>query len=170
MMSIGARKCPICNNYFSPDKEAYKLHSSGKYNGRYFHEDCYERFLREGGKEEQDRAKLYAFIREQLNIEKMTQRDIIMLNKYRKDHGYTYSGMLGTLVYFTKIKGQTMTGVGIIPYTYDDARDYFQAQAIEQERIDQFKGEAVKEVKIVMEKPKGPTPNKLRKAISMEDV
>lgn len=169
-MSAGRRKCPVCEIFFLPSEEDYNIHTHGKYKNRYFHKECYEKFLEEEGKEEQDRRALLDRIRLELGQERLSQKDFILINKYRKDHNYTYSGMLGSIVYFTEVCGENMTGVGIIPYIYDDAREYFNDLARTQEKVESFEGEAVSVKKIKVKRPEGPKPLKLRKEIDMGDI
>ena len=51
------------------------------------------------------------------------------INQFIKEYNYTYSGMLKALVYFYEIKGgdrdAAHDGVGIIPYIYQDAYNYY---------------------------------------------
>ena len=51
------------------------------------------------------------------------------INEYIKEYNYTYSGMLKALIYFYEIKHGSIEeahdGVGIIPYIYQDAYNYY---------------------------------------------
>ena len=51
------------------------------------------------------------------------------LNQYVEEYNYTYSGMLKALIYFYEIKGNSVEkangGVGIIPWIYKDAYNYY---------------------------------------------
>ena len=61
----------------------------------------------------------------------VTPRIRKQLNTYAEQYGYSYSGMKKALVYFYEIKGNSIEkangGVGIIPYVYQDARNYYYA-------------------------------------------
>lgn len=51
------------------------------------------------------------------------------MNDYIKEYQYTYSGMLKALVYFYEVKGNNKNkangGIGIIPFIYKDAYNYY---------------------------------------------
>ncbi len=52
------------------------------------------------------------------------------INSFIKEYNYTYSGMLKALVYFHEVKGnpiQERSGIGILPYIYKDAYNYYYA-------------------------------------------
>ena len=51
------------------------------------------------------------------------------MNDYIKEYQYTYPGMLKALVYFYEVKGHDKNkangGIGIIPFIYKDAYNYY---------------------------------------------
>ena len=51
------------------------------------------------------------------------------MNDYIKEYQYTYSGMLKALIYFYEVKGHDKNkangGIGIIPFIYKDAYNYY---------------------------------------------
>ena len=51
------------------------------------------------------------------------------MNDYIREYQYTYSGMLKALVYFYEVKGNNKHkangGIGIIPFIYKDAYNYY---------------------------------------------
>lgn len=52
------------------------------------------------------------------------------INNFIKEYNYTYSGMLKALKYFHEVKGnpiQERSGIGILPYIYKDAYNYYYA-------------------------------------------
>lgn len=65
------------------------------------------------------------------------------MNTFIEDYNYTYSGMLKALVYFYEVKGNNKAkangGIGIIPYIYKDAYNYYynlwMAQQSNQDKI-----------------------------------
>lgn len=69
------------------------------------------------------------------------------INEYVQEYNYTYSGMLKALIYYYEIQGgdteRAHDGVGILPYIYNTAKDYYfnlwQAQQKNQyKNIEQF--------------------------------
>ena len=74
------------------------------------------------------------------------------INEYIQEYNYTYSGMLKALVYFYEIRGGSVDeaheGVGILPYIYNDARDYYYNLWLAQQKniykdIKEFKPEVI---------------------------
>ena len=51
------------------------------------------------------------------------------MNDYIREYQYTYSGMLKALIYFYEVKGNNKNkangGIGIIPFIYKDAYNYY---------------------------------------------
>ena len=51
------------------------------------------------------------------------------IRDYRIQYGYTFSGILGTLVYWYEVKQAQIDkangGIGIVPYVYDQAKEYY---------------------------------------------
>lgn len=94
------------------------------------------------------------------------------------EKGYTYSGMLKTLIYFYEVKHNTIDksngGIGIIEYVYNDASKYYyaiwQAQQINLEQMNEAKEitKTYKEYVIEVPKSKG-IKNKLIE-FEMEDI
>ena len=78
------------------------------------------------------------------------------INQYITEYNYTYSGMRKALVYFYEVKhndpAKANGGIGIIPYCYNQARDYYYSLWLAQQQnvdkvIDEYKPEVV-EVRI----------------------
>ena len=55
------------------------------------------------------------------------------IKDYVTNHGYTYSGIHKALIYYYEIKGnkfdkgKAQGGIGIVPYVYNDAFNYYYA-------------------------------------------
>ena len=50
------------------------------------------------------------------------------IKKFKEKNGYSYSGMLKSLIYFFEVKGNSIEkskGIGIVEYTYQDAFQYY---------------------------------------------
>jgi len=82
-------------------------------------------------KEEQDKQELDDYIIQLLKIDYIDARIRKQINKYVEEYQYTYSGIKKALIYFYEIKGNSIEkangGIGIVPYTYKQAFDYFYA-------------------------------------------
>lgn len=114
-------KCPACGQSFDRD-----VMESVAYGGRFYHKQCYKMAV-------EDKDKLYAYLRELFG----QNLNMALVNKQIKgfieDQGYTYSGIMGTLVYAFDVKGLDKgksRGVGIVPYLYNEARDYYMKIAV----------------------------------------
>lgn len=115
-------KCPICQESF--DRASVAFIQIGR---RYAHKECYDKKQAELSEEERSRLELEQYIKQ------LFDKDIdIRIRKQIKDfkeQGYTYSGMLKTLIYFYEVKGNSIErsngGIGIIPYVFQQARLYY---------------------------------------------
>ena len=95
------------------------------------------------------------------------------IRDYRQEYKYSYSGMLKTLFYWYEIKGHKFKneeanyGIGIIPYIYDKAHDYYYSlylakTANEGKNIEDYKPK-IKMIQIV-------SPNSERKKNKLFDL
>lgn len=111
-------KCPFCGSFFLREEEAFT-----EYGGRYYHVACYEKFE----KEKNDRQELITYIEQLLDIEKVTPLILRQIKDFHDDYKYSYTGMKKALIYFTTVKKNAMkgAGIGIIPYIYKEAFEYY---------------------------------------------
>ena len=120
--------CPKCKERFNRDIIQAVVVSAR----RYGHATCYpdnKDFVPLGEEGDPDLIKLREYIKN-LYGEKNVRWQLInrQIKQYKNDNGYSYSGMLKSLIYFYEIKGNSMeksNGVGIIPYVYQDAYTYY---------------------------------------------
>lgn len=149
-------KCPFCEISFDREEEEFIY-----YKNRYWHINCYkERFP-----DEEEKEKLRNYIKKLFNMEQLS----VLINKQIKDYvneyKYTYSGILGTLVYCYEIEKMDITkakGIGIVPYNYENAKEHFKRKEIEQKRIIE-ESKNIKERKIQKVKIKINTDNKIKR-------
>ena len=92
--------------------------------GRYAHKKCAEEHPKD------DREKMIVYIIQLYKFkDDMTwPRLLQQAETIAKDYKFTYSGMMKALEYFYKVKGNPIDktkGIGIIPYTYKQAYDYY---------------------------------------------
>ena len=61
------------------------------------------------------------------------------IKKFKEEDQYSYSGMLKSLIYFYEVKGNPKekgnNGIGIIPYIYKDAYNYYYNLFVAQEML-----------------------------------
>lgn len=155
MNDIHKVKCTKCGQIF--DRDAIPYIETG--NRRYAHKVCP---LPPNPKEEEDKEKLEAYIMKLFKIDYIDPRIRKQINQYINEYHYSYSGILKSLTYFYEIKGNSLDkangGIGIVPYVYKNAYNYYFAiweaqQKNEGKVIEEYKPK-VKEVVIPIPKRK----------------
>lgn len=98
---------------------------------RYAHKECAETASSKKDQEEKDKEELESYIKELFGISSISPKIRKQINTYRKENNYSYSGMRKTLKYFFEVRGNSVEkangGIGIIPYVYDEAFQYWRA-------------------------------------------
>lgn len=95
--------------------------------GRYVHKECAEHHPAD------DKEKLTLYLIKLFKIKEdyMLPRFALQLANFEKTYNFTYSGMLKALQYWYEIKHNPVDvnrGLGIIPYVYKQAYDYYYAR------------------------------------------
>lgn len=120
-------KCYYCQHIFNRDKEPY-IEVPNRYK-RYAHTACQARAEKQIEHNQEQLKELEDYIKKLFKYDKLPKRVQDQIKEYTTKNGYTYSGILGTLRYFFEIKGHTIEkangGIGIVPYVYEDARNYW---------------------------------------------
>ena len=110
---------------FDRDKIPFKQISER----RYAHLTCALAAENEKSQAEKDKEDLEKYIMELLGEEYISPRVRKQMNGYVDEYNFTYSGMKKALVYFYEVKGNDKSkakgGIGIIPYVYRDAYNYY---------------------------------------------
>ena len=118
-------KCVYCKNTFNRDKEPFKQISER----RYAHLTCAIAAENENSQAEKDKEDLENYIMNLLGEEFISPRVRKQISSYIETYNFTYSGMKKALVYFYEVKGNDKSkangGIGIIPYVYRDAYNYY---------------------------------------------
>ena len=121
--------CPICKQRFNRDKIECVVFSDRP--KRYAHPECFKEHQQKQTKEEHDANELAAYIKFLFDEPFVNAKISKQINDFKKNYGYTYSGMLKSLIYWFEIKGNSIEkangGIGIIPYIYQEAHDYYYA-------------------------------------------
>ena len=120
--------CTVCNNKFDRDKVAAVRISAR----RYAHLRCKPDGEKVPLPEEQideDLQKLEEYIKVLLNEEYVNARVRKQIKDFKEEYGFTYSGMLKSLIYFYEVKGNSKEkangGIGIVPFIYSQAKQYY---------------------------------------------
>lgn len=84
-----------------------------------------------------DKLEVAEYI-QQLFHKEVSKRNWVLLEEYRKK-GITYKQTLQTLQYFYDVKHNSITkangSIGIVPYVYEEAKEYYQKIRQQQEKI-----------------------------------
>jgi len=118
-------KCKYCGETFDRDKEP-TIQVSAR---RYAHKKCAEEHENNKTQEEKDIEALERYIMKLFDEPYVNARIKKQIKEFQADYNYTYSGILKTLVYWYDIKGNSTDkangGIGIVPYVYEQAYNYF---------------------------------------------
>lgn len=119
--------CVHCREKFDRDKQPFVEVSTR----RYAHPDCHKKHKIVYEQNKQELQELEEYIKQLFQIETISVRIRKQMNDYVNNHHYTYSGILRALTYFYGVQGHSIEkangGIGIVPYTYDAAHNYYQA-------------------------------------------
>ena len=121
-------KCSVCGERFDRDRvQAVKTGAR-----RYAHQRCCpegELVPLAGVEADEDLVKLEEYIKQLLHEDFVNARVKKQIKDFKEEYGYSYSGMLKSLIYFYEVKGNPKEkangGIGIIPYIYKDAYNYY---------------------------------------------
>lgn len=125
MRIIHKVKCKYCGKIFDRDKVPFKQISAQ----RYAHYECAVAAENSKKQEDIDKEELENYIKQLLNEDFISPRVRKQINSFIEQYNYTYSGMRKALIYFYEVKGNDKSkangGIGIIPYCYKQAYDYY---------------------------------------------
>lgn len=120
-------KCKYCGIEFDRDREPFVQVSER----RYAHKKCAEDYEKNKTQEQKDQEDLELYIMKLFDEPFVNPRIQKQIKEYQVKYKYTYSGMLKTLKWWYEVKGNSIEkangGIGIIPYTYQQACDYYYA-------------------------------------------
>lgn len=116
-------KCVNCGRQFDRDKVPFIQVSSR----RYAHKKCPDGPI---DQTEVDKANLNKYLYVLYNGKYDYARTNLLIKKYVTELGFTYSGIHKALIYFYEVQGNTIEdeasrSIGIVPYVYEDAKNYY---------------------------------------------
>ena len=98
---------------------------------RYAHPECAEHKEEVQTQEQKDLEALEQYIMKLFDEPFVNARARKQINEYKEKYDYTYSGMLKTLIWWYEVKNNSIEkangGIGIVPYIYEDANEYFKS-------------------------------------------
>lgn len=147
--------CTYCKQQFDRDKEAAVPTKARRYAhaacalklGNLEEQALAAKVLKDKTQEVEDLEQLEKYIIELLRLDYVNARVRAQINKFHDENHYTYTGIQKSLMYFYEVKNNPVEkangGIGIVPYVYEDARNYYtaiwQAQQINQAKpIEQY--------------------------------
>lgn len=148
-------KCPWCEERFKKEDTDYEYDEKKR---RYFHKECYAEYK----KQVDHRDELKKYILNMFDYKGLGPKINSQLKKYTEELNFTYGGILKALKYFYDIKGNSLAkangGIGIVPYVYEEANNYFNKKELRDKmidrRINEFKISETNKKKIVVQKSK----------------
>ena len=147
-------KCVYCQNIFDRDKLPFVQISER----RYAHKECANKFQSQKTQDEKDYDALADYIEKLFGVGYISAKIAKQIKDMRTTYGYTYSGMLGTLMYWYEVRGGVLEkangGVGIVPYKYDEAKEYYLKIQQANQINANIKGFKTKVTEITIEPPK----------------
>lgn len=118
-------KCKYCGNQFDRNAEPFVEVSPR----RYAHKACAEKKDQETPQEEKDYENLEKYIKQIFHTRTVSARIKKQIKDFHQEYQYTYSGIQKTLYWWFELKGGSIekanNGIGIVPFVYQDALDYF---------------------------------------------
>lgn len=127
-------KCLYCGQMFDANTEPFVKPNAR----RYAHVACARTEEENQTQEEKDKHELEEYIKELFGVNTIPVKIRKQMDTFRKEKNYSYSGMRKTLKFFFEVKGNPIEkangGIGIIPWVYDKAFDYWRALWEAQER------------------------------------
>ena len=113
-------KCVFCNQQFDRNEEEFVAVN----NRRYAHKKCYDAV-----QDEKDYEELINYIKKIFKYTSISAKVTRQITDYKKQYGFTYSGMKKALVWWFEVKKNSVEaangGIGILPYIYNDAKTYY---------------------------------------------
>ena len=149
-------KCVYCKKEFDRDKEPFVALSAR----RFAHPECVKEEEKRQVQEEKDRIALENYIKNLFHIQEVDIRTKKLIETYRSDYKYTYSGILKTLIYWYEIKKnsiETSNGsIGIVPYIYQQSNNYYYGLWLAQQtnRGKKIEDYLPKDIGVVIQPPK----------------
>ena len=137
-------KCYYCGHTFDRDKEPFMAIPDKT--RRYAHKECYLRAAAIQQADEENQIKLENYIKELFNYKVLPEGVKRQIREYISEKNYTYSGILKALKYFYEIKHgskeKAYGRIGIVPFVYEDAHNYYLAVwQTQQKNTQKFKSE-----------------------------
>jgi len=128
-------KCKYCLEEILPKSKVKKIGQ------KQYHAECYKKFVAEQYeskiKPTDDKSQLYDYINKLYETAEVDPKILAQMDKYNKEYDLSYERILLTLIYYYEIRESEVRkefGIGIIPYVYKEAGDFWITSRIANER------------------------------------
>lgn len=85
--------------------------------------------LKDGLSDEEykEKKEYYNYVKDIIGVDKLNAKIYVISERFITQYGFTWESMKATLVYLKEIKNKLLTGdvVSIIPYYYDEAKNFY---------------------------------------------
>lgn len=103
--------------------------------------------------DKRERSQLYATICRIFHLKAPGPRIYAQIKNFTTNNGYTIKGIENALVYFFDIKQNSIekanNGIGIVPYIYEEAKQYFEIKEKQRDRVAKGAAKFKKEIRTV---------------------
>lgn len=123
-------KCLYCKEIFDAKPEDMNIVWCKPRANRYAHIKCKEKEEENKSQEDKDFEELYRYVRKEQGSNFNFVQFKKIVDTWKKDYNYSYSGMLKSLLYFYEVKKNSKEklragSIGIIPFCYTQAYNYY---------------------------------------------
>ena len=167
-------KCLFCGKMFDAQEDGKDKIWYKPRNNRYAHIECGQQNEQNKTQEQKDFEIFYRYVKDNQknNFDFVKFKKIV--EAWKKDYNYTYNGMYKTLVYFYEVKGNSKKkfeegSIGIIPFCYNDAYNYYYNIFLASQRAGTGDYNAEKKQVIEIAPPVAKTPQIKLFNLDMED-
>lgn len=143
-------------------KEKLERTEAAKEKDKYFHPECLVLH--------QEAADLYSYICFLFGLKTPGPRIYTQIKTYIEKNNYTYNGIKLALKYFFEVKhnNTSIETIGIVPYVYDEAQEYFKNTEHRQADIAKIIGEKIEETPIIIDVKSTPNRKTKKRLIDMD--
>lgn len=132
-------KCAYCDGQVDKD-------IAERYNDKNYHADCC--------KKQKDRDELISYICNLFGLKKPGPVVYSQLKRFVEVQKYTYEGILHSLQYFYDVKKgskqKANQAIGIVPYVYDEAQDYYTKLSYKQDKVAEVVSKQMEKTPVVI--------------------
>lgn len=155
-------KCYYCQQ--SVDKDI-----AIRFEEKNFHNSCCQEYI--------DRKEIYKYVAHLFGFKNENKPGPVIISQLKtfkeKYSYYTFKGILNALTYFYEIKKgskeKANEGIGIVPYVYDEAQEYYKKLNYKQEKVAETISKQLEQKSVIL-KVKKQTEKKEKPLYNLEEL